>query len=159
MMRSASSNSGGFRQMCDVAGVDHEGRLPRQRFDLADRLLERGDRVRVGGLVEADMAVADLQEGEAGGHFRRLRRSMRPRDRGTPPAHSPKHARAGPSHAFQHFAAADTVAIVIVVWLIGGLPARHWARRPDRRMCGFIPACYGGAGSWLVWIFVGGRAR
>ena len=56
----------GLRQMRDVAGVDHEGRLRRELADLADRFLQGAEGVGVGRLVEADMAVADLQEGEAG---------------------------------------------------------------------------------------------
>jgi hypothetical protein len=76
---------GGLRQMGDVAGVDHEGRLHRHRLDLVDRLLERAERVRIGRLVEADMAVADLQEGQAGGLASRLRLADRPSERGTPP--------------------------------------------------------------------------
>ena len=49
-------------EMGDVAGMDHKGRLHRQRLDLADGFLERAERVGIGRLVEADMAVADLQE-------------------------------------------------------------------------------------------------
>ena len=56
---------GGLRQMRDVAGVDHERRLRRQRLDAADGLLQRALGVGIGGLVEAHVAVADLQEGEA----------------------------------------------------------------------------------------------
>src|SRR5207247_6145082 len=37
------------------------------RSDLADRLLERADHVGIGRLVEADVAVADLQEAELAG--------------------------------------------------------------------------------------------
>src|ERR1700739_760909 len=44
-------------EMRDVASVNHEGRLCRQRFDLADRLPERADRIGIGRLVGADMAV------------------------------------------------------------------------------------------------------
>jgi hypothetical protein len=53
-----------FRQMGDVAGVDHKGGLSRHRLDLGDCLAQRAERVGVGGLVEADMAIADLEEGE-----------------------------------------------------------------------------------------------
>ena len=57
---------GRLRQMRDVAGVDHEGRLHRHRLDPIDGLFQRADRVGIGRLIEADMAVADLQEGQAG---------------------------------------------------------------------------------------------
>ena len=53
------------RQVADVAGVDVEGRLLRHGLDRGDGLLQRPERVGIGGLVEADMAVAELQEGEA----------------------------------------------------------------------------------------------
>jgi hypothetical protein len=43
--------------------MDHERRLGRQRIDATHRLLEGAERIGVGRLVEADMAVADLQEG------------------------------------------------------------------------------------------------
>jgi hypothetical protein len=49
-----------FRQMRDVAGVNHERRLCWKRFDLANCLLERADGIGIGGFIEADMAVADL---------------------------------------------------------------------------------------------------
>ena len=51
--------------MRDVAGVDHEGGLLRDRLDVGDRLFQRALGVRIGRLVEAHVAVADLQEGEA----------------------------------------------------------------------------------------------
>src|SRR5205807_8750711 len=55
---------GRLREMRDVAGVDHEGWLRRHCLDLADGLFERAIDVRVRGLVEPHVAVADLQEGE-----------------------------------------------------------------------------------------------
>src|SRR5947209_14010687 len=53
-----------FGEMADVAGVNHEGWLLRQRLDLRDRLAQRRQCVRIGRLVEADMAVAYLQKRE-----------------------------------------------------------------------------------------------
>ena len=73
------------RQMADVAGMDHEGRLVRQRIDLGDGLFERAERIRIGRLVEADMAVADLQEGEALA-LPAAASPMIPSEWGTPPA-------------------------------------------------------------------------
>ena len=55
---------GGLRKVADIAGVDHEGRLGRQSIHLGDRLGQRAIGVRVRGLVEADMAVAELEEAE-----------------------------------------------------------------------------------------------
>jgi hypothetical protein len=55
----------GLGKMGDVAGMNHEGRLGRHRLHLGDGLAQRAECIRVGRLAEADMAVADLQEGEA----------------------------------------------------------------------------------------------
>src|SRR6185503_13073445 len=125
-----------FRQMRDVAGVDHEGGPGRQRLDATDRLLERAFGVGVGGLVEAHVAVADLQEGEARGlggerlidHAERSRHAA---------GHRPEHAGARPGHAFQHLAAAWSVVVVVVghgvsPWLSAG-------RGLDRPAGPFIP--------------------
>src|ERR1700692_2704232 len=83
--------------------MDHEGWLGRQRDDLAHGLLQRAERIRIGWLVEADMAVANLQEGQA---FRFLRRGLahdaqRVRDAA---GNGPEHPGADPGHAFENFA-------------------------------------------------------
>ena len=104
----------GLGEMGDVAGVDHEGRLLRQRADLGDRLLKRRQRVRVGRLVEADMAVADLQEGEGGG-FRRLRLAEQAERFRHAAGDCPQNAGARPDHAFEGVAAADAFGLAIVV--------------------------------------------
>ena len=58
-------------QMRDVAGVHDELRLPRQRVDAVDDAFQRSGNVRIGGLMKADVAVADLNEkrrvGQTGG--------------------------------------------------------------------------------------------
>jgi hypothetical protein len=56
----------GLRQMGNVPGVNHEGGLRFHRLHLGDRLAQGAECIGIGGFVEADMAVADLQEGEAG---------------------------------------------------------------------------------------------
>jgi len=53
-----------LRQVGNVAGMKHKGRLDPHRLDLGDSLLQSGERIWVHRLVEADVAVADLQEGE-----------------------------------------------------------------------------------------------
>ena len=59
-------------EMGDVAGVNHEGGLVRQSADLADGLGQSGVRIGIGRLVEADVAVGNLDKGEARrGRFRR----------------------------------------------------------------------------------------
>src|SRR5262249_58479830 len=55
---------GRLGEMGDIAGVNDEGWLDRKRIDFVQRFLVRGDSVRVRRLVESDMAVADLQEGQ-----------------------------------------------------------------------------------------------
>ena len=52
----------GFRKMGDVAGVDDEGRLHGHRVDRVDGLLKGPGDVRVLGVREADMTIADLHE-------------------------------------------------------------------------------------------------
>ena len=42
-----------LRQVADIAGMDQEGRLHRQRLDLGDRLAERRGRVGVRRLFES----------------------------------------------------------------------------------------------------------
>src|SRR5581483_767722 len=58
---------GRLREMRDVAGVNHEGGALFYRLHFADGLLQCAERVRIRGLAETDMAVADLQEREAFG--------------------------------------------------------------------------------------------
>ena len=100
--------------MRDVAGVDHERWLGRHRLDLVDGLFQRADRIRIGRFVEADMAVADLQERHAG-MVRGLRRPHQPHRARHAARNGPEYARACPGHAFQHAAAADAVIVVIVI--------------------------------------------
>src|SRR5215469_6213401 len=97
--------------MGDVACVDHECRFLRQGVDLGDRLLERAQRVRIGRLVEADMAIADLQEGKTAalGRLRFTHYSERVRHAA---GNAPQHASAAPGHALQNFAPADAVSLI-----------------------------------------------
>ena len=100
-----------LRQVGDVAGVDHEGRLLRQGVDLFDRLFQRAERVGIGRLVKPDVAVADLQERQSARVGRlclahdaeRVRHAARD---------CPQDAGAAPGHAFQHLAAADAVPMI-----------------------------------------------
>src|SRR5581483_8818790 len=99
------------RQVADVAGVDHERRLGRQRVHPGDGLFQRAERVRIGGLVEADMAVADLQERQPLG-FLGLRFAHDAERMRNAAGNSPQHAGSDPGHAFQHFAPVDAVVAV-----------------------------------------------
>ena len=110
---------GGAREMRDITGMDHERGALRHRADLVDRLLQRGERVRIGGFVEADMAVADLQEGEAGGALLGGLRIAEQIQRFWHAARDgPEHARARPDHAFQCVAPVDAVVVVSHVGLL-----------------------------------------
>src|ERR1700722_8126934 len=82
--------------------MDHEAGLLRQRDDAADRFLERAERIRIGRLVEADMAVADLQAGEALGLLRR-RLAHDAQRRRHAAGNGPQLAGADPGHAFENF--------------------------------------------------------
>ena len=54
----------GLGRVSDVARMDHKGGTRLDCLYLADGFAECAKRVGVGGLVEANMAVADLQEGK-----------------------------------------------------------------------------------------------
>ena len=90
---------GRLREMRDVAGVEHHCRLFRQFGDAVERRLQGGVRIGVGLLVEADMAVADLDEGEPV-HWRPegLAKAEAARHAA---GHGPDDAGAGPGHAFE----------------------------------------------------------
>src|SRR5690348_13359046 len=51
-------------QVADVAGVHDEGRRLRQCVDVGDGAAQAADHVGIRRLVEADMGIADLDEGE-----------------------------------------------------------------------------------------------
>ena len=61
------------REVADIAGVDQQLRRAAMLAQQADRLLQRRGRIGVRAVGKADMAVADLHEGEIAGR-RRLRR-------------------------------------------------------------------------------------
>src|SRR6476620_368703 len=54
----------GLGEMGDIAGMDNEGRVRLQFFDLTDGLAKRAERIRIGRFIEADMAVANMRKGE-----------------------------------------------------------------------------------------------
>ena len=104
---------GRLGEMGDIAGVNDEGWLDRKRIDLVQRFLERADSVRVRRLVESDMAVADLQEGQPtrcdgpcladNAHRARDAAGDGPQDAGT-----------GPGHAFENPAPADAALVAVI---------------------------------------------
>ena len=102
----------GPAQVGEIAGVDDEVRPRRQRVDLGHRGAQALRHVRVRGLVEADVAVADLDEEQAlaAGH-RAVRRCARWQRAGLRDAgvQAPEQAGAGPGHALEEAAAVDAV--------------------------------------------------
>ena len=121
------------RELRDVAGVDDEVRLLRQRLDLGDSLPKSRAGIGIGRLVEADMAVAQLDEGERRGGCAMERRGKRriKADRAADPAvEREQSARPGPRHALQ-----ETAAVVHVVVHRKALSLRHsdamTGRAPD----------------------------
>jgi hypothetical protein len=91
--------------MGDVAGVDHKGGLGRHSLDLGDRVTQRAERIWVSGLVEADMTVADLDEGESRSFRGKgvAEEVVAEKAQGFRHAarQNPQHAGAGPDHAFE----------------------------------------------------------
>src|ERR1700730_10163362 len=137
----------GLRKMGDVAGVDHEGGLDRKSVYLGDRFLQGPERIRIGRLVETDVAIRNLQEAEAGGRlFGRLRRSNAEELRrfGHAATDRPDDARAGPDHAFERAAPVDSCALLVVrhVW-------SPWA--------GALARCY--EGDFAARLFIPGALR
>jgi hypothetical protein len=57
----------GFREVREIAGVQHEGRRVGRGLDLRDGVAQRGRDVGVARFAESDMAVADLREMQAAG--------------------------------------------------------------------------------------------
>lgn len=97
--------------MADVAGVDQEGGLCGECLDARNRLPQRTEGVGVGGPGKADMAVADLEEGERGRRRPRAERMSHRRRGGNAPAQRPENARSGPRHARQETAPVDPVLV------------------------------------------------
>src|ERR1700722_2946064 len=106
----------GLGKMRDVAGVNDERRLHRHRLHLGDGFAQRAQRIRVRLLVKADVTVAHLQEGEAGGlsgsRFADQADGMR-----NATIDRPKHPGSRPDHAFQHFPAAYSLPMIVKAFL------------------------------------------
>ena len=104
--------------MREIAGVQDERRLFGSRFDLRDCGTERGGDISVRGLVEPDMAVADLDEAEAA-HARAVSDGA---TRGPFDRHALEHAacqcphcaRADPGHALQEPAPIPGLLIIVL---------------------------------------------
>ncbi|HUI56384.1 MAG TPA: hypothetical protein VLY04_15520 [Bryobacteraceae bacterium] len=101
----------GFRKMADIAGMDEEGRWFSHRIYFGDGGLQSALDVGVGLFVEADVAVADLNEAQVA--LGRLAVACHLAVRGAA-GERPNHAGAGPSHAFQETALINAVFFMIV---------------------------------------------
>src|SRR6476660_4406123 len=102
--------------MSQVPGVQHEGRCLGERIDLCDRVAQgRGD-VFVGVLVEADMAITDLDETQVstGCSVRSVRTSVEGLRTENATRDGPEDPRTGPRHAFKKPPAVDSVLVVIM---------------------------------------------
>ena len=112
---SASSNCSGFdRWVMSPVWIMKCG-LVRQRVDLRSTVsFEGAERVGIGRLVEADMAVAELDEGGTGGLGRgglgRAEQAGRARYAA---AYGPDHAGADPGRAFQQAAPVHDAVVLI----------------------------------------------
>jgi hypothetical protein len=100
---------GGLGKVGEVAGVENQVRLADGGVDLVDGHLQGTVDVGVGRLVEADVAVADLNESEVGG-FGLVFGSAEQLRTGYAAGERPYYGGAGPLHALQK---APAVYVVI----------------------------------------------
>src|SRR5262249_33890389 len=95
-----------------LARVDNKRRLDRQRFHSPDRFFERTLGIRISGLVETHVTVADLQEGESLALLRQ--RFVDDAERGWYSAgNGPQHAGSRPGHAFENLATAGAFFVIV----------------------------------------------
>src|SRR5579871_6693991 len=88
------------------------------RVDLVDRHLQRSGDVRVGWLVKADVAVANLHKGEIAVATTSMRGLGECPGRWNAAAHSPDQACACPRHAFQKSPTINAVVVEVLQFLI-----------------------------------------
>ena len=105
----------GLGQLCDVAGVQHQCRRLGHCIQAVHGELQRGGYILIGGLAEANVAVADLREEDLV-LLRLIQRIQRRHGEGFGNAstHDPDDAGAGPSHAFEEAATVYPVVLVVV---------------------------------------------
>src|ERR1700693_6504842 len=99
--------------MREVAVVNEKLRLLCKPFDLVDRGLHRAGNVGVSRLVEADMAVADLNKREV--IFRCFCVGSQQLRGGHASGNCPDYAGSGPRHALKKASAVDAVLEKIAV--------------------------------------------
>src|ERR1017187_3318081 len=104
----------GLGHVAEIARVDDElGRLG-QRIDLVHGGLQRSHHVRIGRLVEPDMAVADLHESHLALGLARVCRFGECARAENADDDGPDYACSSPGHAFEESPAVDSVVVVVV---------------------------------------------
>ena len=87
----------------------------RQRIDLVDGNLQGGGHIRVGRLVESNVAIADLDEAEIGAFDGFVAEILGEGLRDWNPAgHSPDESGAGPSHALEKSSTIHAVVVEVL---------------------------------------------
>src|SRR5581483_6433861 len=102
--------------MADVAGVQDEAWLSGQSVDLVLRRLQRGHNIRIGCLVEAHVAVTDLDKAQLAfglllAQFSKPAEAVRLEHAAL---HHAKGPGAGPSHALKKSATINAVMVVVM---------------------------------------------
>ena len=120
MIWSAVSNWAGFeRWLISPVWIMKDGFAGRG-IHLGDRLRQRAVGVRVGGLVEADVAVAELEEAE-GLRFFCLSLADQAGRAGNAAGERPQNAGAGPGHAFEDLAPRGALFVIVSIMRHVGL--------------------------------------
>src|SRR5579864_2030019 len=104
--------------MAQIAGVNHEIGSLGQSVDLVDRYLQGRSNIRICRLIETNVAIADLNEGEVPAHRFLLRAFGEHLRYGDSSAQGPNQARSRPRHTLQKTAAVNSVIVEIVRSLI-----------------------------------------
>src|SRR5205823_12593580 len=106
----------GLGEMADVSGVQQEFWRRGQSIDFVDGRFQGGGDIRVGGLVEAHVAVADLYEAKLafGCGLRRIAGAIERVGLQHTALHYAERSRARPCHAFEKSAAVNSIVMVIV---------------------------------------------
>ena len=103
----------GLRRVTDIARVNDELRRMGKRVDFVHGRLQSGGNIRIRGLVESDMTVADLDEIQfAFGAARRVLTEGLGGEYSA--ADRPDDTCAGPGHALEKTASIDAVVVVVV---------------------------------------------
>src|ERR1700730_12104022 len=116
--------------MADVARVQQEFRRLCQPIDFVHGRLQGPNHVRIGWLVEAQVAVADLYEAEVYAVYMSIHALGEGTRHWNATAHRPHQSRTRPRHALQETAPVDAIVVELlpllidkVLLLVGHLPS------------------------------------